>query len=145
MQVVIDIPDQIYEMVMNTGTYGCYRFNSTKVIREGIPLPKGHGRLGDLNELFEKVGNIKPTSKVHYESIGEFMGLITNTPTIIPAADVPASYQQVTSKLPASYGTETIRCNNEDCPNWKKTEDPCEEHIRKALRAALRRMENEEL
>ena len=38
MQVVINVPDKIYEMVMNTGTYGCYRFNSTKAIREGVPL-----------------------------------------------------------------------------------------------------------
>ena len=38
MQVVIDVPDKVYEMVMNTGTYGCYRFNSTKAIREGVPL-----------------------------------------------------------------------------------------------------------
>ncbi len=44
-----------------------------------------------------------------------------------------------------SYGTEIIKCNNGDCPNWKKTEDPCEEHIRRAIRGALRRMENEEL
>lgn len=50
------------------------------------------------------------------------------------------NYEQKTS-----YGTETIRCNNEDCPNRKKTEDPCEEHIRRAIRGALRRMNDEEL
>ena len=49
MQIVIDVPDKIYEMVMNTGTYGCYRFSSTKAIREGVPLPKGHGRLKDID------------------------------------------------------------------------------------------------
>lgn len=38
VEIVIKIPEEIYEMVMNTGTYGCYRFNSTKAIREGIPL-----------------------------------------------------------------------------------------------------------
>ncbi len=56
MQVVIDVPDKVYEMVMNTGTYGCYRFNSTKAIREGVPLPEEHGILGDF----------KPTSKAYY-------------------------------------------------------------------------------
>ena len=40
MQIVINIPDKVYEMVMNTGTYGCYRFNSTKAIRDGVSLDK---------------------------------------------------------------------------------------------------------
>jgi hypothetical protein len=39
MKVIIDIPEQIYNMVMNTGTYGVYRFNSTKAIKKGKPLP----------------------------------------------------------------------------------------------------------
>ena len=51
MQLVIDVPDKVYEMVMNTGTYGCYRFNSTKAIREGTPLPTGHGSLKDADAL----------------------------------------------------------------------------------------------
>ena len=38
MQVVIEVPDVIYEMVKNTGTYGMYRFNSTEAIRKGTPL-----------------------------------------------------------------------------------------------------------
>lgn len=42
MQIVIDIPDVIYSMVRNTGTYGMYRFNSTKAIKNGTPLPEGH-------------------------------------------------------------------------------------------------------
>lgn len=55
MQVVIDIPDKIYEMVMNTGTYGCYRFNSTKAIREGIPLDKIKAEIMELQtyKMFE--------------------------------------------------------------------------------------------
>ena len=40
MRIVIDVPDKVYEMVMNTGTYGCYRFNSTAAIRKGVPLDK---------------------------------------------------------------------------------------------------------
>lgn len=51
MQVVIDVPDKVYEMVMNTGTYGCYRFNSSKAIRDGVPLPKGHGDLVDRDAI----------------------------------------------------------------------------------------------
>ena len=39
-------------------------------------------RLIDADVLFENVGKIKPRNKEHYESIGEFMNMITNTPTI---------------------------------------------------------------
>ena len=40
MKLIIDIPDHIYSMVNNTGTFGCYRFNTSKAIRQGIPLDK---------------------------------------------------------------------------------------------------------
>ena len=39
-------------------------------------------RLIDAKGLFDKVGEIKPRSNEHYKSIGEFMNLITNSPTI---------------------------------------------------------------
>ena len=81
MQVVIDVPDKVYEMVMNTGTYGCYRFNSAKAIREGIPLPKGHGKLKDVSEF-------TPDSEWDYyddEYIAISMGQIISAPTIIEA------------------------------------------------------------
>lgn len=38
MKLVIEVPDQVVDMVCNTGTYGYYRFNSTKAIKKGIPL-----------------------------------------------------------------------------------------------------------
>ena len=39
-------------------------------------------RLIDAEELFNKVGKIKPRNKEHYKAIGEFMNMITNSPTI---------------------------------------------------------------
>lgn len=39
MRLVIDIPEDIYQYVINTGTYGHYRFNSAKAIKNGTPLP----------------------------------------------------------------------------------------------------------
>ncbi len=38
MKLVIDIPEDTYQYVMNTGTYGYYRFDSAKAIRNGTPL-----------------------------------------------------------------------------------------------------------
>lgn len=40
MKLIIDIPEQIWEMVVNTGTFGCYRFNTSRAIRKGVPLDK---------------------------------------------------------------------------------------------------------
>lgn len=39
MRLVIDVPEDIYQYVINTGTYGHYRFNSAKAIKNGTPLP----------------------------------------------------------------------------------------------------------
>ena len=39
-------------------------------------------RLIDAEELFNKVGEIKPRNEEHYKAIGEFMNMITNSPTI---------------------------------------------------------------
>ena len=79
MQIVIDIPEDTYQYVMNTGTYGHYRFNSARAIRNGIPLPKGHGRLIDADKL------------VYWECNGDCdmccdddkCGMVKEAPTII--------------------------------------------------------------
>ena len=39
-------------------------------------------RLIDANNLFEKVGNIKPSNKSEYELIGKFMNMITISTTV---------------------------------------------------------------
>lgn len=54
MKVIIDIDDNVYEWVKNTGTFGIYRFNTAKAIKNGTPLPKGHGRLIDADALNRK-------------------------------------------------------------------------------------------
>ena len=54
-------------------------------------------RLVDAKGLFDKVGKIKPRSKEHYKSIGEFMNLITNSSTI--------------------DAVEVVRC--QECEYWK--------------------------
>ena len=39
-------------------------------------------RLIDAEELFNKVGKIVPRNTTHYKAIGEFMNMITNSPTV---------------------------------------------------------------
>ena len=50
MKLIIDIPDHIYSMVTNTGTFGCYRFNTSKAIRQGIPLNKIRTEISNIKE-----------------------------------------------------------------------------------------------
>ena len=81
MHVVIDIPEEIYQYVVNTGTYGHYRFNSAKAIKNGIPLPKGHGKLKDENEIIEcirnRVENLKNDSQfIKYRKDIDLLGTI---------------------------------------------------------------------
>ena len=38
MKLIIDIDEDIYNMVCITGTFGRFRFNTSKAIKNGIPL-----------------------------------------------------------------------------------------------------------
>ena len=50
MQIVIDIPKSAYDFMKNCG-YIASNVNLVRAIREGTPLPKGHGRLIDASKL----------------------------------------------------------------------------------------------
>ena len=58
MQIVIDIPDQMYQKIKETnmiisGRRSGERFDYIlfNAVNTGTPLPKGHGRLIDADEL----------------------------------------------------------------------------------------------
>ena len=68
MHIVIEIPEDIYQYVINTGTYGHYHFNSAKAIKNGIPLPKGHGDLIDRSML--------PTDYITDDDIADVSAII---------------------------------------------------------------------
>ena len=48
MQVVIDIPQKVYDKVLSGDGTGAVWAG---YIKNGTPLPKEHGRLGDLDKL----------------------------------------------------------------------------------------------
>lgn len=61
MQIVIDIPEETYKEIKE----GFYDKNTRKMaiaIGNGIPLPKGHGRLIDADELKSVRLPTSPTS-----------------------------------------------------------------------------------
>lgn len=52
MQIVIDIPEKIYEYYKNKYPKDCEELTFVEnAFLEGTPLPKGHGRLIDADEL----------------------------------------------------------------------------------------------
>lgn len=91
MQIVIDIPDRIYKINQNR------RLNITdagileKAVRNGTPLPKGHGRLIDAEEVI-KIAN--KTKDIH--------GAIWNAPTVnaIPIPDGATNGDMIMAMFP---------------------------------------------
>lgn len=69
MQIVIDIPDRIYKIVQNR----MLNITDAKILenalKNGTPLPKGHGRLIDADDITDFEG--------HY--------ITTDAPTIVEA------------------------------------------------------------
>lgn len=52
MQIVIDIPEKIYEYYKNKYPKNCENLTFVEnALLEGTPLPKGHGRLIDASAL----------------------------------------------------------------------------------------------
>lgn len=67
MKLVIDIPDYVYNNIMNM--YGNSGSLLEEAVKRGTPLPKGHGRLIDADDVTDFEG--------HY--------ITTDAPTIIEA------------------------------------------------------------
>lgn len=64
MQIVIDFDDKAYEMlkddifiVSGVRSGKSFALNVCNAIANGTPLPKGHGRLGDLDKLEKDMEN----------------------------------------------------------------------------------------
>lgn len=78
MQIMIDIPDEIYKKYMDD------RVRVTDVlhaVRHGTPLPKGHGRLIDADELKRTMEKDKRRA-LSFVDLTDFVWL---APTIIEA------------------------------------------------------------
>ena len=74
MQIVINIPEEVIKAIQNGKDY---RYDIHTAIAQGIPLPKGHGRLIDEKIAYKKFYS-RCLAKVATE-------VFTETPTIIEA------------------------------------------------------------
>lgn len=88
MQIVIDIPDGYVKVIKaNQRTEGSAM---DKMIRQavidGTPLPKGHGKLFDVNDILDRIG-LEDNDANREENVGEIVTLedFDYIPTIIPA------------------------------------------------------------
>jgi hypothetical protein len=86
MQIVIDIPKDEYN-IAKYGQYGNINVDVVrKAIAKGTPLPEGHGKLFDVNDLLDRIG-LEDNESNRDENVGEIVTLedFDYIPTIIPA------------------------------------------------------------
>lgn len=74
MQIVIDIPSEVYDWHDNGFPDEDDAKKLWQIIKNGTPLPKGHGRLIDADVLADG-----------FEDNYEFCEVVNATPTIIEA------------------------------------------------------------
>lgn len=55
MQIVIDIPEKIYKAIQDNTYCGISNSDMYEAIRNGTPLPKGHGALKDADEVMNEM------------------------------------------------------------------------------------------
>ena len=71
-EVVIKIPDLVYESIIVGAEISRDEADVLFAIRQGTVLPKGHGDLVDRDELKKTVReNLMNTSNLHYENLIE--------------------------------------------------------------------------
>ena len=85
MQIVIDIPEDEYNIV-KYGQYGNINIDIVrKAIAKGTPLPKRHGKLFDVNDILDRIG-LEDNDSNREDNVGEIITLedFDFIPTIIP-------------------------------------------------------------
>ena len=82
MQIVIDIDEKLYAAV--TSDFWCGNYAIQQVIKNGTPLPKGHGRLIDADTVLDKMRDTFDMQElylpIHLKEL-----VIDEMPTIIEA------------------------------------------------------------
>ena len=83
IELVIKIPQETYAHLLNGGNIGA-SLMIENALKEGTPLPKGHGRLIDVNELLDDIG-LEDNDYNRDCNMGEIITLenIDRIPTIV--------------------------------------------------------------
>ena len=84
MKIVIDIPDQKYKWIVNNPQ--TYTDDLCEAIRNGTPLPKGHGRIIDYGYVVDAIDDWINAEEYCYTNATDYLrNRIRNAPTIIEA------------------------------------------------------------
>lgn len=83
MKLIIDIPEKMYAQIINEDDIDTMLIPYKDIIKNGTPLPKGHGNLIDVNELLISERPKGITDDVWKES--HIYKLLSNVQTIIEA------------------------------------------------------------
>ena len=81
MQIIIDIPEEIRKSIFDGEYCGIIDQRVYDAIKHGTPLPKGHGRLIDVDAI-------------HGDSSWDFADRLDETPTIIEADKVESEGEE---------------------------------------------------
>ena len=90
MQLVINIDDDLYKSIIGhrykiTYQQKCDYEDLKNAIEDGVPLPKGHGRLVDADEIDNNIYDLTRSMDLNYGQISE---VVDTAPTIIEADEV---------------------------------------------------------
>lgn len=93
MKIVIDIPDEDYKFIKDLQFYHSGRRSGKTIernvingIKNGKPLPKGHGRLIDADEYKEHLYACETNGRpLHMMELNERLATVDDAPTIIEA------------------------------------------------------------
>lgn len=91
MKIIIDIPDEFYKYAYETG-FLCWEWMTllelTNAIKNGTPLPKGHGRLIDADAITKDVKTLQNSFVINIDNMtGKILGCECLAPTIIERSD----------------------------------------------------------
>lgn len=85
MRIVIDIPEEVFDEIYNKNYYSLKGKAALRVaVRNGIPLPKGHGDLKDADKLRDAFIRWSVAVLGNFTD-ADVASIVCNSPTIIKA------------------------------------------------------------
>ena len=55
IELVVKMPEEVYKSIINGKNYISYQEYVEETIKNGTPLPKGHGRIMDVDKVIKKM------------------------------------------------------------------------------------------
>jgi len=82
IELLIKIDEEEYEIIKACTSFMPW---AEYLIKNGTPLPKGHGRLGDLGKIYVELNEAQIEGTAEYKGLGEAKQIVCDAKTIIEA------------------------------------------------------------